>query len=137
KVTFFMDECKRQEIKVLGPDINESNLFFDVNKEQQIRFGMGAIKGTGEAAVEAIIKERNENGPFKNIFDFAERIDLRTVNKRTFESLAMAGGFDCFEGLHRRQYLYAPDNESNLIEKAIKYGNMPQAEKNNAQQSLF
>lgn len=137
KVTFFMDECKRQEIKVLGPDINESNLFFDVNKEQQIRFGMGAIKGTGEAAVEAIIKERNENGPFKNIFDFAERIDLRTVNKRTFESLAMAGGFDCFEGLHRRQYLYAPDNESNLIEKAIKYGNMHQAEKNNAQQSLF
>lgn len=137
KVTFFMDECKRQEIKVLGPDINESNLFFDVNKEQQIRFGMGAIKGTGEAAVEAIIKERNENGPFKNIFDFAERIDLRTVNKRTFESLAMAGGFDCFEGLHRRQYLYAPDNETNLIEKAIKYGNMHQAEKNNAQQSLF
>src|SRR5690606_41082394 len=63
KVTFFMDECKRSGIKVLGPDVNESNLFFDVNKEQQIRFGMGAIKGTGEAAVEAIIKERNENGP--------------------------------------------------------------------------
>ena len=137
KVTFFMDECKKQDIKVLGPDVNESNLFFDVNKEQQIRFGMGAIKGTGEAAVEAIIKERDENGPFKNIFDFAERIELRSVNKRTFESLAMAGGFDCFETLHRRQYLYAPDNESNLIEKAIKYGNMHQAEKNNAQQSLF
>ncbi len=137
KVTFFMDECKKQDIKVLGPDINESNLFFDVNKEQQIRFGMGAIKGTGEAAVEAIIKERDKNGPFKNIFEFAERIDLRSVNKRTFESLAMAGGFDCFEGLHRRQYLYAPDNENNLIEKAIKYGNMHQTEKNNAQQSLF
>lgn len=137
KVTFFMDECKKQNIKVLGPDINESNLFFDVNQEGQIRFGMGAIKGTGEAAVEAIITERNEKGSFKNIFEFAERIDLRAVNKRTFESLAMAGGFDCFEDLHRRQYLYAPDNESNLIEKAIKYGNMHQAEKNNAQQSLF
>lgn len=137
KVTFFMDECKRSGIKVLGPDVNESNLFFDVNKESQIRFGMGAIKGTGEAAVEAIITERDKNGPFKNIFDFAERIDLRSVNKRTFESLAMAGGFDCFPDLHRRQYLYAPDNESNLIEKAIKYGNMHQSEKSNAQQSLF
>ncbi len=137
KVTFFMDECKRSGIKVLGPDVNESNLFFDVNKESQIRFGMGAIKGTGEAAVEAIISERDKNGPFKNIFEFAERIDLRTVNKRTFESLAMAGGFDCFPDLHRRQYLFAPDNESNLIEKAIKYGNMHQSEKSNAQQSLF
>lgn len=137
KVTFFMDECKRAGIKVLGPDVNESNLFFDVNKESQIRFGMGAIKGTGEAAVEAIITERDKNGPFKNIFDFAERIDLRSVNKRTFESLAMAGGFDCFPDLHRRQYLYAPDNESNLIEKAIKYGNIHQSEKSNAQQSLF
>src|SRR5690606_23838777 len=132
KVTFFMDECKKQGIKVLGPDINESNLFFDVNKEGQIRFGMGAIKGTGEAAVEAIIMER-EKGPFKNIFEFAERVDLRSVNKRTFESLAMAGGFDCFQELHRRQYLYAPDNETTLIEKAIKYGNMHQTEKNNAQ----
>lgn len=136
KVTFFMDECKKQGIRVLGPDINESNLFFDVNKEGQIRFGMGAIKGTGEAAVEAIIMER-EKGPFKNIFEFAERVDLRSVNKRTFESLAMAGGFDCFQELHRRQYLYAPDNENTLIEKAIKYGNMHQTEKNNAQQSLF
>ena len=137
KVTFFMDECKRYGIKVLGPDVNESNLFFDVNKESQIRFGMGAIKGTGEAAVEAIITERDKNGAFKNIFDFAERIDLRSVNKRTFESLAMAGGFDCFPDLHRRQYLYAPEKENNLIEKAIKYGNMHQSEKSNAQQSLF
>src|SRR5690606_6597407 len=109
----------------------------DVNKEGQIRFGMGAIKGTGEAAVEAIIKERDKKGPYENIFDFAERIDLRSVNKRTFESLAMAGGFDCFPELHRRQYLHAPENENNLIEKAIKYGNMHQAEKNNSQVSLF
>ena len=137
KVTFFMDECKKQGIKVLGPDVNESNLFFDVNKEGQIRFGMGAIKGTGEAAVDAIINERDKNGAYKNIFDFAERIDLRSVNKRTFESLAMAGGFDCFTELHRRQYLYSAENESNLIEKAIKYGNMHQTEKSNAQQSLF
>lgn len=137
KVTFFMDECKRQDIKVLGPDVNESNLLFDVNKEGQIRFGMGAIKGTGEAAVDAIILERDNSGPYKNIFDFAERVDLRAVNKRTFESLAMAGGFDCFAEFHRRQYLFGNDNEATLIEKAIKYGNNHQNEKNNAQQSLF
>ena len=137
KVTFFMDECKRQGIKVLGPDVNESNLFFDVNKEGQIRFGMGAIKGTGEAAVEAIINERNKKGAYKSIFDFAERIDLRSVNKRTFESLAMAGGFDCFPNLHRKQYIHTSEGENTLIEKAIKYGNSHQAEKSNAQQSLF
>ena len=137
KITFFMDECKRQTIKVLGPHINESGLNFEVNQEGQIRFGLGAIKGTGEAAVEAIISERRENGPFKDIFEFAERVNLRTVNKKTFESLAMAGAFDCFEDFHRRQYLHAPEGDTTLIEMVIRYGNRKQNEQNASQVSLF
>ncbi|MGI9542281.1 MAG: DNA polymerase III subunit alpha, partial [Cyclobacteriaceae bacterium] len=137
KITFFMDECKRRGIKVLGPDINESGLYFDVNLNEEIRFGLGAIKGTGETAVEAIISEKESGGPYKDIFDFAERVNLRTVNKKTFESLAMAGALDCFEGYHRRHYLHAPEGESSLIEMVIKYGNKVQGEKNAAQVSLF
>ena len=136
KITFFMDECKRQHIKVLGPHVNESGLNFDVNDEGQIRFGLGAIKGTGEAAVEAIISER-ENGPFEDIFQFAQRVNLRTVNKKTFESLAMAGAFDCFADLHRRQYMVAENGENSLIEKVIRYGNRLQDEQNASQVSLF
>lgn len=137
KITFFMDECKRQDIKVLGPHVNESGLNFEVNPEGQIRFGLGAIKGTGEAAVEAIISERNQGGPFQDIFDFAERVNLRTVNKKTFESLAMAGAFDCFEGFHRRQYLHASEGDTSLIEMVIRFGNRLQSEKNASQVSLF
>ena len=137
KITFFMDECKRANIKVLGPDVNESSLFFDVNKEGQIRFGLGAIKGSGEAAVEAIISEREKNGPFENIFEFSKRVNLRSVNKKTFESMAMAGAFDCFNNFHRRQYLFAEDGDASLIEKSIKFGNNSQSEENAAQQSLF
>ncbi len=137
KITFFMDECKRANIKVLGPDVNESNLFFDVNKESQIRFGLGAVKGSGEAAVEAIISEREKNGPYENIFDFSKRVNLRCVTKKTFESLAMAGAFDCFGNFHRRQYLFSEDGDTNLIEKSIKFGNNSQSEVNAAQQSLF
>lgn len=137
KITFFMDECKRQGIKVLGPNVNQSGVYFDVNKEGEILFGLGAIKGAGEAAVEAIIQEREKNGPFTSIFNFAERVNLRAVNKKTFESLALSGAFDCFNDFHRRQYVYAPEGEISLIEKAIKYGGMIQAEKNSAQTSLF
>jgi DNA polymerase III subunit alpha len=137
KITFFMDECKKQGIHVLGPDVNESNIVFDVNAQDQIRFGMGAIKGTGDAAVEAIINEREKNGHFKSIWDFAERIGLRQVNKKTFESLALSGAFDRFEDYHRRQFVDAEDGDSNLIEKVVKYGNNMQAEKNSAQTSLF
>jgi DNA polymerase-3 subunit alpha len=96
KITFFMDECKRQGIPVLGPDVNESSTAFAVNKNGQIRFGMGAVKGAGEAAVEALIAERTAKGPFKDVFDLAKRVNLRTVNKKTFESLAYAGAFDSF-----------------------------------------
>ncbi|CAN5198781.1 DNA polymerase III subunit alpha [soil metagenome] len=137
KITFFMDECKKQNIKVLGPDLNESAQFFDVNKKGEIRFGLGAIKGAGDAAIDAIISEREKNGPYKNLFDFAKRVNLRCVNKKTFECFAMAGALDCFPEFHRRQYLFAAEGDSNLIEKSIKYGNNSQNEANAAQQSLF
>jgi len=137
KISFFMEECRHQNLEVLGPDINESSFMFDVNKAQQIRFGLGAIKGTGEAAVEAIIVEREENGKFKDLFDFVTRVNLRKVNKKTLESLAMSGALDAFEGYHRRQYLFAEAGEQSLIEKAILYGNKLQREKEIAQQSLF
>ncbi|QSE95921.1 DNA polymerase III subunit alpha [Fulvivirga lutea] len=137
KVTFFMEECRSLGIKVLGPHVNESFKNFAVNKEGEIRFGLGAIKGSGDAAVEAIIEERKANGPFKDIFDFAERVNLRTVNKKTFECLAMSGAFDCFEEFHRRQYLHAPEGDQPLIEKVIKYANKMQMEAESAQASLF
>ena len=139
KVSFFMDECKRQNIQVLGPDVNESGLHFDVNSEGKIRFGLGAIKGTGEAAVESIISERNENGAYTSIFDFVQRVNLRTVNKKTFECLAYGGAFDGFKNLHRAQYfaLVEGDNNNNLIEKIIKYGNAYRTEKAAPQASLF
>ena len=137
KVTFFMEECRSQSIKVLGPHINESGVHFEVNKEGEIRFGLGAIKGTGDAAVEAIIEERQENGPFKDIYDFSERVNLRTVNKKTFECLAMSGAFDCFPQFHRRQYLHAPEGDQTLTEKLIRYANKLTAEEQSSQVSLF
>ena len=137
QVTFFMEECKRMGVPVLGPDVNESNYKFTVNQQGEIRFGMGAIKGVGEAAIESIIAERKENGLYQNVFEFAERVNLRAVNKKNFESLAQAGGFDCFDSYHRKQYLYAPEGEQSLIEKVIRYANSKQAEKDAAQVSLF
>jgi len=136
KITFFLDESKRQGIKVLGPDVNESDFHFDVNEDEQIRFGLGAIKGSGESAVQAIIQERDEHGKFKDIFDFASREKIRTVNKKTFECLALAGAFDSFPDISRRQYVYE-NGEPSLIEKAIRYGNQFQLEKNASQHSLF
>lgn len=137
KVSFFMEECKNRGIPVLGPHINESAQDFAVNKEGEIRFGMGAIKGTGESAVQAIIEERDANGPFEDIFEFAKRVNLRTVNKKSFESLAKAGAFDCFEEFHRRQYVDPDEEGSSLIEKAIKYANRMQEEEASNQSSLF
>ncbi|HEY9116657.1 MAG TPA: DNA polymerase III subunit alpha, partial [Roseivirga sp.] len=136
QVTFFMEECQRMGVPVLGPDVNESNYKFTVNQKGEIRFGMGAIKGVGEAAIESIVEERKANGPYENIFNFAERVNLRAVNKKNFEALAQAGGFDSFE-YHRRQYLWAEDGEQTLIEKVIRYANAMQAEKDAAQVSLF
>ncbi len=136
-VTFFMEECKRMELAVLGPDVNESNAGFTVNDAGAVRFGLAAIKGAGGAAVDSIIEERKSSGIYKDIFDFAERIPLKSVNKKTFESLAMAGGFDCFSEYHRRQFLEGNGDESNLIEKIIKYAQKIQHEKTSAQTSLF
>lgn len=138
KITFFLEECKSIGIPVLGPDINESDRNFNVNKRGEIRFGLAGIKGTGDAAVESIITERNENGPFPDIFDFMTRINIRTVNKKTLESLAYAGGFDCFEELHRAQYFESEEGDNtNFIEKLIKFANNYHAEKSSAQASLF
>jgi DNA polymerase III subunit alpha len=137
QVTFFMEECKRMGMAVLGPDVNESNHKFAVNQNGEIRFGMGAVKGVGGGAIEAIIEERNENGSYKDVFEFTERVNLRAVNKKSIESLAMAGGFDCFEDYHRRQYLWAPEGDQTLIEKVVRYANNKQAEKDAAQVSMF
>ncbi|WP_247235150.1 DNA polymerase III subunit alpha [Telluribacter sp. SYSU D00476] len=138
KITFFLEECKSLGIPVLGPDINESDRQFNVNKRGEIRFGLGGIKGTGDAAVESIIEERNIKGPFSDIYDFIIRVNLRTVNKKTLESLAYAGGFDCFEDIHRAQYFDSVDGDnSTFIEKLIKYANNYHAEKASSQASLF
>ncbi|GIV36741.1 MAG: DNA-directed DNA polymerase [Cyclobacteriaceae bacterium] len=137
KITFFIEECRNLGIKVLGPHINESAVHFAVNKNGEIRFGLGAIKGTGQAAVESIIREREANGPFTDIFDFAQRVNPRTVNKKIYECLVLSGAFDCFTGLHRRQYIYANNGEPSLIEKALKYAGKVQQEIQAAQTSLF
>ncbi len=138
KITFFMEECKNLGITVLGPDINESDRQFNVNKKGEIRFGLAGVKGSGDAAVESIIEERNANGPFKDVFDFIIRVNLRTVNKKTLESLAYAGGFDCFQEYHRAQYFTAEQGENGtFIEKIIRYANNYHAEKASNQSSLF
>jgi DNA polymerase-3 subunit alpha len=137
KISFFMEECKKMNVDVLGPDVNESNTYFDVNKEGKIRFGLGAIKGTGDAAVECIITEREENGAYDSIFDFSKRVNLRAVNKKTFEAHAYAGAFDSFPNIHRAQYFHSESDNSNLIEKAIRFGNNYKAEQETSQVSLF
>ncbi|HRJ31443.1 MAG TPA: DNA polymerase III subunit alpha [Cyclobacteriaceae bacterium] len=137
KVTFFIEECRNLGIPVLGPHVNESGVYFEVNKNGEIRFGLGAIKGAGDSAVEAIIQERDAHGPFEDIFDFAKRVNQRSVNKKTFECLALSGAFDCFEGIHRRQYVYAKDGDASLIEKAAKYAAKTQLDEQSSQVSLF
>ncbi|MBP6387189.1 MAG: DNA polymerase III subunit alpha [Pseudarcicella sp.] len=136
KITFFMEECKRMGLPVLGPDINESYRAFAVNKKGQIRFGLGAIKGTGDAAVESIIEERDRNGAYADIYEFVKRVNLRTVNKKTLESLAYAGAFDCYEDIHRAVYFNVTDNAS-FIERLIRYANRVAEEANSLQGSLF
>lgn len=143
KTTFFLEECKRMGLDVKGPDINESGVNFSVNKRGVIRYGMGAVKGVGEAAVEAMIQERNQNGPFANIFDFMRRINLRTVNKKVMECLAFAGAFDEIPPLQghgggARATLFAPsDKYESFIEHLIKYGSAFQEDKLMSVNSLF
>jgi DNA polymerase-3 subunit alpha len=138
KITFFMEECKRMGLKVLGPDINESLKGFAVNDKGEIRFGLGGLKGVGEAAVESIIEERKKGGPFPHIFDFIKRVNQRTVNKKTLESLAYAGSFDCFPEHHRAQYFNVPEGEvMNGLEKVIKYGQVYATQNATATNTLF
>ena len=138
KTTFFMEECKRMGLKVLGPDINESLKGFAVNSKREIRFGLGGLKGVGEAAIESIIEERNKKGPYTNIFDFIKRVNQRAVNKKTLESLAYAGGFDCFPDMHRAQYFYIPQGDvSTGMEKIIRFGNVFQTQSSGNANTLF
>ena len=136
QVTFFMEECKRMGLTVLGPDVNESHYKFTVNESGAIRFGIGAVKGVGAGAVDTIVQTRNE-GPYKSIFDFAKRIDLRAANKKAFESLAYAGGFDGFTDTHRAQYFYKDGDNSTGIEKAVKFAQRFKENESSAQASLF
>lgn len=136
-VTFFIDECRKMGIEVLGPHVNESGVYFEVNKTGAIRFGLGAIKGAGDAAVESIIQERETHGPYTDIFDFAKRLSQRAVNKKTFECLALSGAFDCFTEYHRRQYIHAKEGDINLTEKATRYAAKQQQEMMSSQVSLF
>lgn len=137
KVKFFMEECNRMGIKVLGPDVNESFADFSPNKEGQIRFGLAGIKGVGEAAVEGLVKDREEKGPFKSIWDFAERMGQRSVNKKTIESMAAAGAFDCFkdQGVHRAHFF--AEGDDNIIEKMVRYGQAKANQIQTSQTSLF
>ena len=138
KITFFMEECKRMGIKVLGPDINESLKGFAVNQKGEIRFGMGGIKGVGEAAVENIIAEREKNGWYKDIYDFIARVVQKSVNKKSLECLAYSGGFDCFTNFHRAQYFNITDGEKLTgLEKIINYGQAKQAHSIGTTNTLF
>jgi DNA polymerase-3 subunit alpha len=137
QVTFFMEECKRMGLEVLGPDVNESYYKFAVNDQNAVRFGMGAIKGVGRGAVETIVENRKEEGRFKSVFDLTKRIDLRAANKKAFENLTLAGGFDSFGDTHRAQYFHDDGDGITFLEKVIKYGAKFQESENSSQVSLF
>jgi DNA polymerase III subunit alpha len=138
KVSFFMDECKGLGINVLGPDVNESKLGFSVNSEGSIRFGMAAVKGVGESAAEELIANRKEEGHYGSLFDLTQRVNLRTVNKKSLESLALAGAFDGLSEINRSTYIEKPSIDGMTgLELAIRYGANFQANKNAAQTSLF
>jgi DNA polymerase III subunit alpha len=137
KITFFMEECKRMGLKVLGPDINESQNGFAVNKKGEIRFGFSGLKGVGENAIENIIEERNKHGFFKDIYDLVKRINLRAVSKKSLESLIYSGAFDCFKEMHRAQYFYTPPGDIASLEKIVKFGAVFQSQSASTSNTLF
>jgi DNA polymerase III subunit alpha len=137
KITIFMDETRRMGIEVLGPDINESNVKFTVNKDGNVRFGLGAIKGVGESAVIQLIEEREKNGLYKSIFEMAERVNLNALNKKNLEAMAVAGAFDCFPEIRREQYFSLDAKGSTFIESLIRYGSNIKNVKNSSQNTLF
>ena len=136
-ITKLMDECKSMNIKVLGPDVNESNMKFTVNPEGNIRFGLGAVKGVGESAVASIIEERKKGGAFKGIFDFVQRVNLNACNKKNLECLALAGGLDSFPELTREQYFTVNAKNELFLDTLVRYGNRYQADQAAAANSLF
>ncbi|MBC7553098.1 MAG: DNA polymerase III subunit alpha, partial [Taibaiella sp.] len=138
KIKFYMEECQRMGLEVLGPDVNESLKGFAVPKENVIRFGLNAIKGVGEAAVEDIVGEREIGKAFTSVYDFIKRVNQRTVNKKSLESLVLGGAFDCFPQLHRAQYFFAPPTDPVTgLERLVKFGNQFQASSSMATNSLF
>ncbi len=138
-ITLYMQECKRMGMNVLGPDVNESYHMFSSDKEGNVRFGLGGIKGVGEAAVKSIIEERRANGKYKDVYDFMERINFQSVNKKTLEGLAVAGALDAVSGFHRSKFFAtdSADGSGIFLEQLMRYGSKVQNEKSNAQQSLF
>ena len=137
KLTDFMDECRSMKIAVLGPDVNESFSNFGVNKKGDIRFGLTAIKGVGKNIVDSIIRVRNADGPFRDIFDFVERVPAGVLNRRTFEALALSGAFDCFEGIKREDFFAVNNRDESNSEILLRYGNKFQAHACNNEASLF
>ena len=136
-VSKLMDECKSMGIKTLGPDINESYLKFSVNHSGDIRFGMGAVKGVGEAAVMEILKEREANGPFTSVFDLVERVNLSACNKKSLESLALSGAFDGFGTITREQFVTPKENHETFLDALVRYGNQYQLDQAQNTMSLF
>ena len=136
KITKLMSECQNMGIPCLGPDVNESQRKFSANKKGEVRFGLSAIKGMGDAAAINIIAEREKNGPYKDIFDFVQRVNLSAVNRKAFESLALSGGFDSF-GIKREQYFGTNAKGDTFIETLLRYGQVYQTEQSSMQNSLF
>jgi DNA polymerase-3 subunit alpha len=132
-----MTECKSMGISVLGPDVNASMIKFSTSKSGDIRFGLAAIKGVGEAASESIVKERMENGPFKSIYDFMERVNFSVINRKCLENIAYAGGFDSLIDFNRSRFFAKDANDVQFLDLLVRYGQRVQSDKNNAQQSLF
>jgi len=137
KITFFMEECKRMGLKVLGPDINESQHGFAVNQKGEIRFGFSGLKGVGENAIENIIEERKKHGPYSSVYDLAKRVNPRAANKKSWESLAYSGAFDCFTDITRAQYFFQAPGDVQGLEKILKFGSIFQAQAANASNTLF
>jgi DNA polymerase III subunit alpha len=138
KITFFMEECKRMGVKVLGSDVNESLSGCAVNAAGEIRFGLAGLKGVGEAAVENILEERKKNGVYKSVFDLIKRVNQRSVNKKSLESLIYSGAFDCFKEMHRAQYFFAPPGDVVTgLERIIRFGNQVQTNQTQSSNSLF
>jgi len=137
EITKLMDESRSMGINVLGPDINESSLKFSVNRRGDIRFGLGAIKGVGESAVQSILSEREKNGPFKSIFDFVQRVNLSACNRKNIENLALAGSFDSFQNVSREDFFMKNNKDETFVETLIRYGNRYQMDKAESVNSLF